>query len=135
MRFRAGFFAASLCIAAAATGQNAPPPAAPQIWQLDLVPSGHTFAATQPVLKDGIYTFQSWPEYAPTRIKEARVRKVALRLRDVQQSRSVVYQIDLNPSGQVVARDQPVLKNGSYVYRTYRDGTIMSVRQSDVRRI
>ena len=28
-----------------------------------------------------------------------------------------------------------MLKNGSYVYRTYRDGTIMSVRQADVRKI
>ena len=135
MRLRAGFFAVLLCIAAASNAQNAPLPPPPQIWQIDLVPSGHTFAATQPILANGVYSFQSWPEYAQTRLKEARVRKVGLRIADVQKARATVYQIDLNPSGQVIARDQPVLKNGSYVYRTYRDGTIMSVRQADVRKI
>jgi len=46
-----------------------------------------------------------------------------------------IYQIDLAPSGRLFARDNPVLKGTSYVFHTYRDGTLQSLRQSDVVRV
>ena len=134
MRNRVGLFAASLCLAAGLSAQDAPPPAAPQIWQIDLVPTGQTFASTQPVLKNGVYTFQSWPEHAPTRLKQERVGKITQKITN-ETSHATVYQIDLNPSGQAISRVQPVLKNGTWIYRSYRENTILSVRQADVRRI
>src|SRR5690349_3597867 len=113
MRFRAGLFAVSLCLAAGLLAQTAPAPAPPRIWQIDLVPTGQTFAATQPVLKNGVYTFQSWPEHAPTRLKRERVAKIALKITG-EASHATVYQIDLRPSGQAISRVEPVLKNGSW---------------------
>lgn len=134
MRDRVGLFAASLCLAAGLFGQTAAPPSPPQIWQIDLVPSGRTFAATQPVLKNGIYTFQSWPEHAPTRLKQERVGKITERITG-EASHATVYQIDMNPTGQAISRVEPVLKNGTWIYRSYRENTILSVRQADVRKI
>jgi hypothetical protein len=139
MRDRVGLFAVSLCLsaglfAAGVPAQTAPLPPPPQIWQIDLVPSGRTFAATQPVLKNGIYTFQSWPEQAPTRLKQERVGKISQRITG-EASHATVYQIDLNPTGQAISRVEPVLKNGYWIYRSYRENTILSVRQADVRKI
>jgi hypothetical protein len=134
MRYRAGLFAASLCLSAALIGQETTLPPPPRIWQVDLVPSGRTFAASEPLLKNGYYSFQSWPEHAPTRLKQERVGKVTEKISN-EASHATVYQIDLNPSGQAISRVQPVLKNGSWVYRSYRQNTILSVRQADVRRI
>lgn len=134
MRYRVGLFAVSLCLAVGLPAQTAPAPAPPQIWQIDLVPTGQTFAATQPVLKNGVYAFQSWPEHAPTRLKRERVAKIALRITG-EASHATVYQIDLRPSGQAISRVEPVLKNGCWIYRSYRENTILSVREADVARI
>lgn len=138
MRYRAVLFAASLCVASVSSGQtatsSAPSPPPPQIWEIDLVPSGQTLAATQPVLKNGVYTFQSWPEHATTHLKQERVRRVAPRVtRELPVA--TVYQIDLNPSGQVISRVQPVQKGGYWIYRSYREGTTLSLRQADVKKI
>ncbi|HEX4439430.1 MAG TPA: hypothetical protein VH854_05115 [Thermoanaerobaculia bacterium] len=134
MRYRAVLFAASLCVASVSSGQSATSPPPPEIWQLDLVPTGTTFAATQPVLKNGVYTFQSWPEHVTTHVKRERVSKVSLRITR-ELSAATVYQIDLNPSGQVVSRVQPVQKGNFWIYRSFRDGTTLSLRAADVRKI
>lgn len=135
MRFRAGLVVAALGLAARLGAQNtAAPGPPPPIWQIDLVPSGTTFAATQPTLKNGVYTFQSWPEHAPTRLKQSRVRRVSIRNTKVD-APATVYQIDLIPSGQIVSRDQPKLKGNNWVFTSFRSKTIMSVRQTDVRGI
>jgi hypothetical protein len=47
----------------------------------------------------------------------------------------VVYRIDLVPSGHMLARDEPALKGSKYVFRTSRDGTVVSLRQAEVRKI
>lgn len=46
-----------------------------------------------------------------------------------------VYEIDLVPSGRLVARDAPVLKGSVYIFRHAPDGRLMSVRDSDVKKI
>ena len=43
------------------------------------------------------------------------------------------YQIELNPSGKMLATAKPVLKGGTYVFRSYPAGTLMSLRPSQVK--
>jgi hypothetical protein len=43
------------------------------------------------------------------------------------------YRIDLAPSGKMLAKDRPVVKNGAYVFHSYPAGTLMSLRSSQVR--
>jgi hypothetical protein len=50
-------------------------------------------------------------------------------------NQDTVYRIDLSPSGSLVARDNPTLKNGLYTFHTWRGGTLMSVRTADVLKI
>jgi hypothetical protein len=46
-----------------------------------------------------------------------------------------VYQIDLAPSGRKIAREEPTLKGTTYTFRTWREGTLMSLRQADVLKV
>lgn len=46
-----------------------------------------------------------------------------------------LYQIDLVPSGKLIAKGAPALKGGQYLFRSFPDGTLMSLRKSDVKRI
>jgi hypothetical protein len=43
------------------------------------------------------------------------------------------YQIDLVPSGKMLAIDQPVLKGSSYQFHSYPSGTLVSVRRSQIK--
>ena len=45
----------------------------------------------------------------------------------------VFYQIDLVPSGRVIALDLPVAKGSTIVFHRYPDGLLMSMRRSDVK--
>ncbi len=46
---------------------------------------------------------------------------------------AATYQIDLAPSGRMLAIDQPVLKGGSYQFHSYPSGTLVSMRRSQVK--
>ena len=46
-----------------------------------------------------------------------------------------VYRIALIPSGELVSRDVPASKGTMLVFRRYPDGTLMSVRKTDVKKI
>lgn len=102
------------------------------MFKIDLVPSGSMISLNEPTLMGGSYVFRAWPDGASTTLKQARVRKVS---RLTGASAEVVYQINLNPSGTVIAKDNPTLKGGAYVFHTWRDGALMSVRKSDVQKI
>ncbi len=45
------------------------------------------------------------------------------------------YQIDLVPTGKMLATEKPVLKGGTYVFRSYPSKTLMSLRPSQVKHI
>ena len=45
------------------------------------------------------------------------------------------YRIELAPTGYLVTKDAPVWKGTTLVFRRYPDGTVMSVRKSDVKTI
>ncbi|HLN93820.1 MAG TPA: hypothetical protein VK389_08155 [Thermoanaerobaculia bacterium] len=47
----------------------------------------------------------------------------------------ILYQIDLVPSGRLVSRDLPVLKETTYVFHEFPRGTLISVRRSTVKQI
>jgi hypothetical protein len=50
-------------------------------------------------------------------------------------AQQALYQIDLIPSGKLIARDQPVLKGMNYLFHQYPVGTLISVRKSTVKQI
>jgi len=103
------------------------------IYQIDLVPSGTGFALTKPVLEGDVYVFKVWPDRATVRLPKSRVKKMVQRTKDV--NAEAIYQIDLAPSGQMFARENPTLKGTTYVFHTWREGTLMSLRQTDVKKI
>ncbi len=45
------------------------------------------------------------------------------------------YRIELIPSGELVSKSAPAWKGSTLVFRHYPDGTLMSVRRTDVRKI
>lgn len=115
-------------------GSQAPAPEPPlEIWQFDLDPSGQAFSLGKPVLEGDVYVFKAWPERTTVRLSRTKVKKVTQRTKDIRQE--VVYQVDLVPTGRVIARDNPVLKGKTYVLKTWRDGTLMSLRTEDVKAI
>jgi hypothetical protein len=140
MRYARVFVFAAFTFAVGALGQQpaAPPGAGPaaaptEIYQIDLVPTGSGFALTKPVLQGDVYVFQVWPDRATVRLPKSKVKKIAPRTKDI--NAQVAYQIDLAPSGQMFSRDEPVLKGASYQFHRWRGGDLMSVRQSDVKKI
>jgi|GEM_PF-957086 len=112
------------------------PTAAPEtleIYQLDLVPSGSAFALNKPVLENNSYVFKVWPEREIVHLRKEKVRKITQRTKDLAQFH--VYQIDLKPSGRILSKENPEMKNGNYVFNTWKEGKLMSLRQADVIRV
>jgi hypothetical protein len=104
-----------------------------EIYQIDLVPSGYGFALGKPRLEGDVYVMTVWPDRATVRLPKERVKGITSRTKQLDEL--FVYRIDLLPSGRMVARDNPALKNGTWVFHSWRDGTIMSLRQADVRAV
>ena len=117
--------------------QRAPTPAQSEallaIYQIDLDPSGTAFALGKPVLEGDAYVFKAWPDRAVVHLKQSKVKKITQRTKDIEHE--VVYQIDLVPSGRKIAREEPKLKGTTYTFHTWRDGTLMSLRQADVLKV
>jgi len=45
------------------------------------------------------------------------------------------YQIDLAPTGKMLSKDQPVLKGSTYLFHSYPNGTLMSLRRSQIKQV
>ena len=116
-------FGFALALAGQATGD---------MFKIELVPSGAMVSLDQPKLQGQTWVFTAWPEGATTKIPKAKVAKVT---RLTGKTPDVVYRIDLKPTGLALARDLPMLRNGRFVFHTWRAGTFTSVRQADVRGI
>ena len=104
-----------------------------EIYQIDLVPSGSAFALNKPVLENNSYVFKVWPERDIVHLRKEKVRKITQRTKDLAQFH--VYQIDLKPSGRMLAKENPAVKNGNYVFHTWKENKFMSLRQADVLRV
>jgi hypothetical protein len=100
---------------------------------IDLQPTGTTLTLSKPKLEGDFYTFISLPEKVTTRIRKSAVKKITPLTSDL--NKETAYQIELLPSGRVLARERPQLKTGAYVFHTYKTGTLMSVKKADVKQV
>ena len=152
MRFRTGVLAAIVLAAPLGAQQAQPAQPAPKvqgaaptpapdgamkaplvIYQVDLVPTGHAFAIGKPREDANAYYFTVWPEKTIVKLSKDRVKGISPRTKDLNQE--VVYQVDLVPSGKILATDPPALKGTTYTFKKYIGGDLMSLRQSDVAKI
>ena len=120
-----------------ASAQNPPPaptPAGPlEIYQVDLVPTGTGFAMTKPVLQGDVWVFKVWPDRSTVRLAQSKVKKITPRTKQLQSEEA--YRVDLAPSGEMFSRDNPVLKGTTYTFHRWQGGNLMSLRQTDVKKI
>ena len=102
------------------------------MYRIQLKLSGAMVSLDTPNLIDGKYVFHQWPDGQLTSLPASAVTGIT----PVTGHRNdTVYQIELNPSGVMIARDVPVLKGNAYQFHSWMHGTLMSLRQSDVKRI
>jgi len=102
------------------------------MYKIQLKLSGAMVSLDTPNLIDGKYVFHQWPDGQLASVPATAVAAVSPL---TGPRNDTVYQIELNPTGTVVSRDLPVLKNGSYQFHNWMHGTLMSLRQSDVKKI
>jgi len=106
-------------------------PAQQSMYKIKLNPSGSMVSLDKPVLLNGKYVFHAWPHGEQTALRQALVLNIA----PLSGPQQPIYQVDLAPSGKVYAKDNPTLKGSTYVFHSFRDGTLMSLRQSDVKKV
>ena len=131
----------TLTLAAVANAQQSLPAPAPastpvgplELYQVDLVPTGSGFAVTKPVLEGDVWVFQVWPYRSTVRLAQSKVKKITPRTQQLQSE--VAYRIDLAPNGEIFSRDNPLLKGTAYTFHRWRGGDLMSLRQTDVKKI
>jgi hypothetical protein len=104
-----------------------------EIYQIDLVPSGSAFALNKPVLENNSYVFKVWPERDIVHLRKEKVRKITPRTQALE--KYAVYQVEMVPSGRLLARDMPTLKNNTYVFHTWKENKLMALRLTDVKGI
>lgn len=144
--FRAGVVAGLVVLAAALQAQQpGQPKEQPQarqtkgqeppivVYRIDLVPIGSVFAMNEPTLEGDTYVFRSLPERTLERLPKSKVKEIIRRSTDYD--KEVVYQLDLAPTGSLLAREEPVKKGRNYVLHTWKQGTLLSVSEADVRKI
>jgi hypothetical protein len=106
-------------------------PAQQAMYKIKLNPSGSMIALDKPVLLNGKYVFHAWPHGEQTALRQALVTNIA----PLTGPQKPLYQVDLTPSGKLYARDNPAIKGNTYVFHAFRDGALMSLRQSDVKKV
>src|SRR5262245_30795629 len=94
--------------------------------------SGAMVSLDRPNLIEGKYVFHQWPDGQLASVRQDVVAQIKPL---TGPSNDTIYQIELNPSGTMVARDLPVLKGSTYTFHNWLHGTLMSLRASDVKRI
>jgi len=117
----------------AAAPKATPTPAFIEIYQIDLDPTGRMFSYGKPTLQGDVYSFVQWPDRTMAHVKRSEIKEMKLWTKDL--GKEVVYRIHLVPNGKVIAKDEPKLKNGSFVFHTYVGGNVQSLRLADVRGI
>ena len=144
MRLRAATLAFFVSFTSAVAGQQpgtasppAPTPLGPPpiiVYRIDLVPTGSMFAMNEPVLQDDAYIFVALPERTEMRLPKVKVKSVARWSGDY--SKEVVWQVELvGSSGLHLTRDEPVKKGKNWVASAWKNGTLVSVPQTDVVKI
>ena len=143
--------AAALLLATASFAQQPPPAAAPPpgspagppaakmpeppitIWRVDLVPVGYGFAMDEPVLEGDVWVFRSLPDRTLEHVPKSKVKSISRWSTDYD--KEVVFQVDFVPTGSVLVREEPLKKGRGYTLTTWRQGTLLSVKEEDVKKI
>jgi hypothetical protein len=103
------------------------------IYRVDLNPSGSAFAVNEPVQEGEFWVFRSIPDRTVEHVPKARVKKVSRWTRDFD--KEVVWIVDADPVGSVLAADEPVKKGNTWVFHAWKGGSYMSVRAADLRTV
>ncbi|KAA0254090.1 hypothetical protein FBQ97_01475 [Acidobacteria bacterium ACD] len=103
------------------------------IHRIDLNPTGSVFTMDEPKLEGDYYVCHTLPDRTIQRIRKDRVKKITQRSRDFD--KEVVWQVEMEPTGSVLAVEEPVKKGSAYVFTTYKGGTLTTVKQADVKKI
>src|SRR5262245_53476163 len=112
---------------------TAVPHAGVEVYQVDLIPTGMGFAVGKPVLDGDFYVFKALPEKQQVRVSKDKVRQITLRIADL--NAEAIYEIRLLPSGRMLTKEQPVLKNGAWQFREWKTNNLMAMRQKDVKEV
>jgi hypothetical protein len=126
MRTRFVLFAALFASALALEGQQ-------NMFRIELVPTGRMVSLNEPTLVNGSYLFKAWPDGETTRLPQDVVRKIT-RITGKYEDMTV-YELMFHGGGFALARDIPVVKNGMFIFHTWRSGALTSVRKSEVEKI
>ncbi len=102
------------------------------MYRIQLKASGAMVSLDQPNLVEGRYVFHQWPDGALASISQDVVSQITPL---TGHSRDTIYQIELNPSGTMIARDMPVRRGTTYTFHSWLHGSLMSLRASDVQKI
>jgi hypothetical protein len=113
------------------------PAAAPvahiEIYRIELNPTGSTFALGEPrPVADG-WVYRGLVEKAQVHIPKSMVKAITPMTKDLNAESA--WELVLLPKGTVVAREEPKLKSNAYVFHTFKTGTLISVKKSDVKSI
>lgn len=144
MRYGAALVAGMLVLSADLTGQQQPPvlqssqpaPASETpivVYRIDLNPTGFGFAMEEPKLEGNVYVFRTLPERTISRLPKERVKKISRWSSDL--GKEVIWQVELNPTGRMLASKEPVKKGAGYVVTDFKQGTVLSIRESEIRKI
>jgi hypothetical protein len=141
MRSRAALLAGSFFLSANLQGQQPQPvlqstPASEApivVYRIDLLPTGTGFAMEEPKLEGDVYVFRTLPERTVSRLPKSKVKKISRWSSDLR--KEVLWQVDLNPTGRMLSSKEPVKKGAGYVVTDFKQGTLMSVRETEVRKI
>jgi hypothetical protein len=127
------FGAASLLGQQPASQPTLIPPSPITIYQIDLLPTGTGFSMDEPVLEGDVYVFHSLPERTISRLPKLKVKKITRRTTDL--NKEVVWQIEMVPTGRMLSYEEPVKKGAGYVIKGFKQGHLISVRETDVKKI
>ena len=141
MRHRAALLAGSFLLSANLQGQqpqpvlqSAPVPESPiVVYKVELLPTGFGFAMEEPKLEGDVYVFRTLPERTVSRLPKSKVKRISKWSSDL--GKEVIWQIDLNPTGRMLSSKEPVKKGAGYVVTDFKQGTLTSVRETEVKKI
>ena len=92
------------------------------------------FAMDEPVLEGDYWVFRALPERTEMKLPKAKVKSVARWSTDY--TKEVVWRVELaGSSGMHLARNEPVKKGKNWVAYTWKNGTLVSVPETDVVKI
>jgi hypothetical protein len=87
----------------------------------------------EPVLDGDVYVFRSLPDRTDERLAKSKVKAIVKRTNDWNDE--VVWQIEGVSDRTLLVRAEPVKKGRNYVITTWKTGALLSIAESDVRKI